>query len=583
VEVLEGAVLKSLRFKGRIVSPGLTIGKVLVLREVDILESINKIKSQDPDQEVKLLNEARLITKKKLEDLKRILPKAEQEIIDAQLLMLDSLASEAEELIRDMYFSAPFAVKKVYEKYSEMLKSGSELFALRSQDLHDISARLVASIIGAAKTDVSWRDRILVAEEIDPIRFLEAVEGGLAGLVTRRGGLTAHVSILARLKSVPYLISQEVDLSSLRNDVTAVLDCVNGYLVVDVSPTLIDNYKSLVAEYKETASLYAREEKLEPITVDGVKVAVMCNTGSLEEVRVAPTYGCGGVGLFRIEFAYMARDTAPNEEELVSLFKKSLEFLGGGPLTVRAPDIGGDKPVRFLEMPREANPQLGFRGTRLLLKYRDSMLRPLVRAALRASAYGDLRLMFPMISTVEEVEELRRFIEEEKEKLENEGQNVKIPVLGVMIEVPSAALLVRELVDKGGLSFVSFGTNDLTQYVLAADRTSTYVSNVYDELNPAVLRLMAYALDHIREGVETEVCGEMASRGVAIPVLVGLGIKGLSVAPGFVGKVKYVVRRLNFAELAEEVREIIEKAETSRDIKEWSQNYLKKKDVKVFE
>jgi len=185
---LEGTVLRSLRFKGRIVSPGLTIGKVLVLREVDVLESINKTRSQDAEEEVKLLNEARLITKKKLEDLKRILPKAEQEIIDAQLLMLDSLASEAEELIRDMYFSAPFAVKKVYEKYSEMLKSGSELFALRSQDLHDISARLVSSLVGAAKTDVSWRDRILVAEEIDPIRFLEAVEGGLAGLVTRRGG-----------------------------------------------------------------------------------------------------------------------------------------------------------------------------------------------------------------------------------------------------------------------------------------------------------------------------------------------------------------------------------------------------------
>jgi len=310
------------RYRGLIVSPGVAIGRIFVLKEKDVLESIFESKSNDVNKETKLLNKASLIVKKRLEDLKRILPKAEQEIIDAQLLMLDSLVSEAEELIRNLSLSAASAVKRIYEKYSELLKSGSELFALRSQDLHDISARLVASIIGAAKTDVDWRDRILVAEEIDPIRFLEAVEGGLAGLVTRRGGLTAHVSILARLKGVPYLISQEVDLNSLRNDVTAVLDCVNGYLAVDISPTLIDNYKSLVAEYKETVSLYAREEKLEPITVDGVKVAVMCNTGSLEEVRVAPSYGCGGVGLFRIEFAYMARDVAPSEEELVSLFKK---------------------------------------------------------------------------------------------------------------------------------------------------------------------------------------------------------------------------------------------------------------------
>jgi phosphoenolpyruvate-protein phosphotransferase len=583
LEVVEALASRGLRFRGVVVSPGIAIGSVLVLREVDVLERVGEEKSLDIEGEVRLLHEACLSVKRKLESLKLVLPRAEQEIIDAQLLIVDSLVSEAEELVRGSSLSAASAVKRVYEKYSEMLRSGGELFALRTQDLHDIAVRLVSCIVGGSAAGVEWSGKILVAEEIDPIRFLEAVDGGLVGLVTRRGGLTAHVSILARLRGVPYLISRDLDLGALRNNASAVLDCVNGYFNVELSPGEVGKYYSLVSEYRETVALYAQEEKLEPVTRDGVRIAVMCNTGNLEEVRVAPSYGCGGVGLFRIEFAYMARDAAPAEDELFNLFKRSLEFLGGGPLTVRAPDIGGDKPVRFLELPREANPQLGFRGTRLLLRYRDLLLRPLVRAALRAAVFGDLRLMFPMVSVVEEVEELVEIVKEEEERMRGEGCSVKMPMLGVMVEVPSAALLVGELIDRGGLSFVSFGTNDLTQYVLAADRTSAYVSDIYDELNPSVLRLMSYAIDRIRGRAEVEVCGEMASRGLAVPVLLGLGVRGLSVAPGFVGKVKYVVRRLDYGELAEVTRGIVEGATTAREVREWLQSYLKSRGVKVFE
>jgi len=250
---------------------------------------------------------------------------------------------------------------------------------------------------------------------------------------------------------------------------------------------------------------------------------------------------------------------------------------------VRAPDIGGDKPVPFLELPREQNPQLGLRGTRLLFKYRDELLVPLVRALLRASAHGRLRLMLPMVSAVEEVEEFRKIVEEERERLEASGAKTGVLELGVMVETPSSALLAGSLVARGGLSFISFGTNDLTQYVMAADRGNSLVAYLYDELNPAVLRLIAQVVKQVKGKAEVEVCGEMASRPLAVPVLLGLGVESLSVAPQFVGKVKYVVRRLRLEELEESLAELLEAAEKASEVREWSRKVLEKSGVTFYE
>lgn len=577
------SVPQSLKFRGQVVSQGVARGRLLVVRAVDVLGLVEERRVGDVEGELERLSRAGSLVRERLEELKRVLPAAEREIVDAQLLMLESLVAEAGELVKSSSLSAEYAVKSVYEKYAEMLKSGSELFALRVQDLRDLASRLVSVLTGGKTAGGGYSGRIAVAEELDPIQFLEAAEEGLAGLVTRKGGLTAHVSILARLKGVPYMISGELDLGLVRDGDEAVLDCVNGVLLVNPTAEEEERYGALAEEYNRMLALFSKEEGLEPVTLDGRRVDVLCNAGGLEEVRAAPGYGCGGIGLFRIEFAYMVRQEAPGEEELYGLFKKSLEVLGGRPLTVRAPDIGGDKPVNFLELPKEANPQLGLRGTRLLLEYRDKLLRPLLRAALRAAVHGDLRLMFPMVSTVEEVEELSEEVRRAEEELRSEGFEARVPRLGVMVEVPSAALLSRELVEKGGLSFVSFGTNDLTQYVLAADRGSAHVGKVYDELNPAVLRLIAYAVDKLGGRAEVEVCGEMASRTLAVPALLGLGVQGLSVAPVFVGRVKYVVRRIDLEEASREVREVVESASTSREVRAWARSYLERRGIRVFE
>ncbi|UNQ73198.1 phosphoenolpyruvate--protein phosphotransferase [Infirmifilum sp. NZ] len=571
-----------MRLKGLVASPGIAIGKVSVLRKTDFLSVPIEAKASDAGAEAEKLRRAGEVLAGKLSTLKGLLPRQEQEVVEAQLLILESLVSEALELVSQGY-SAVYAVRRVYEKYSEMLKQGSELFALRAQDLRDLASRLVALLQGLEGGRAAGGWEVAVGEEVDPIEFLEMTSQGLKGLVTRSGGVTSHVAILARLKGLPYLIASALNLEAVSEGSQAVVDALEGYLILNPSSGELERYERLARQYSQLLEVFASEAGLEALTLDGRRVNVYCNVGNFEELRILDQYGCGGVGLFRVEFAYMARSSPPSEDELYQLFSRSVQLVGGKPLTVRAPDIGGDKPVPFLELPREQNPQLGLRGTRLLFKYRDELLVPLVRALLRASAHGRLRLMLPMVSAVEEVEEFRKIVEEERERLEASGAKTGVLELGVMVETPSSALLAGSLVARGGLSFISFGTNDLTQYVMAADRGNSLVAYLYDELNPAVLRLIAQAVKQVKGKAEVEVCGEMASRPLAVPVLLGLGVESLSVAPQFVGKVKYVVRRLRLEELEESTAELLEGAERASEVREWSRKILEKSGVTFYE
>ncbi len=566
-----------------VASPGIAIGKATVLKKVDVLAVPSETRAVDVGVESERLRRAGEVLAGKLSALKELLPRQEQEIVEAQQLMLESLVSEALELVSQAGYSAEYAVRSVYEKYSEMLRQGSELFALRAQDLRDLASRLVALLQGAWVGQRRAGLEVAVGDEVDPIEFLELVNQGLRGLVTRSGGVTSHVAILARLKGVPYLIVSSLNPDAIADGSQVIVDALEGYFIVNPPSSDVEKYARLAQQYSKLLEVFASEARLEARTLDGHRVNVYCNVGSFEELRILDQYGCEGVGLFRVEFAYMARPAPPSEEELYELFSKAVQLMGGKTLTVRAPDIGGDKPVPFLELPREQNPQLGLRGTRLLFRYREELLLPLVRALLRASRHGRLRLMLPMVSTVEEVEEFRRVVEEERRRLEALGVSAGRLELGVMIETPSSALLAGSLVSKGGLSFISFGTNDLTQYVLAADRGNSLVAYLYDELNPAVLRLVAQTVGQVKGKAEVEVCGEMASRPLAIPVLLGLGVESLSVAPQFAGKVKYVVRRLRLEGLEERVRELLGYAEKPSDVREWSRKVLEESGVAVYE
>ncbi|MGC8836101.1 MAG: phosphoenolpyruvate--protein phosphotransferase [Infirmifilum sp.] len=568
--------------EGIVASPGIAVGRAHVSRKIDILEKIRSERVQNVTVEVEKLKNAGNILAEKLNEIKRLLPKEEQEIIDAQLLILDSFVSEASELIKSLGYSAAFAVREIYEKYGEMMRQGGELFALRAQDLRDLASRLVG-LLSEQSISTSARYEVVIGEEIDPIEFLELANSGVKGLVTKEGGVTSHVAILARLRGIPYIIARKLDINKIRDGITVIVDALNGLIILEPSEEELKKYEAIAIEYRKLLEAFSRESKLEALTLDGHKVNIYCNIGNFEELRILDEYGCEGVGLFRVEFAYMQRSSPPTEEELYELFSKAAQILGEKPLTVRAPDIGGDKPIPFIELPNEANPQLGLRGVRLLFKYEDLLLVPLVRALLRASVHGKLRLMLPMVSTVDEVLYFQEVVERERKNLESSGVRTGRLELGVMIETPSAALLANDLVERGGLSFISFGTNDLTQYVLAADRGNSLVSYLYDELNPSVLRLISLAVKRAKGRAEIEVCGEVASKPLAIPLLIGLGVESLSVSPQFVGKVKYIIRRVTLSKIKGEVENIIEVAKTNIDIKKWSEALLRSSGITFIE
>lgn len=569
--------------KGIVASPGIAIGKAHVLKRVDVLGSIPEEKTREPETEAEKLRAAGRALEERLVQIKSLLPRQEQEIVDAQLLMLDSIISESLDLISNAGYTAAYSVRQVYQKYSDMLRQGSELFAMRAQDLQDLASRLVLLIKGQGSRGIGGEYKIVLAEQVDPIEFLELANSGLEGLATREGGVTSHVAILARLRGIPYVIAGNLRLEGVTEGANTVIDGLNGYVVVEPSGEELRRYARMAGEYQMLLRAFTQEAKSDAVTLDGSRVNVYCNVGSFEELRILGEYGCGGVGLFRIEFVYMERSSPPDEEELYNLFSKAAQILGEKPLTVRAPDIGGDKPVPFIELPSEENPQLGLRGARLLFKHEEDLLLPLVRALLRASFHGKVRLMLPMVSTVEEVDYFRRIVMRERERLSSAGVKTGDLELGVMVETPASALLAGEIVGKGGLGFISFGTNDLTQYVLAADRGNSLVGYLYNELNPAVLRLISLAVNSVKGRAEIEVCGEAASKPLAIPVLLTLGVESLSVSPQFVGKVKYILKRLDMRKLREREHAVLMQTQTVEEVVEWARKILNQSGISFYE
>ena len=381
---------------------------------------------------------------------------------------------------------------------------------------------------------------------------------------------------------MPYVIAPDLELSEVREGATAIVDGLRGWVVLEPDEDTAMRYRELEARYRSLVRVFEVEKLGRAVTTDGVEVSVLCNVGGVEEVRAAPSYGCEGVGLFRVEFLYLARSTPPSEEEIKSVLAKSLELMEGRPLIIRAPDIGGDKDVRFLRL-EEPNPFLGLRGARLLLKYRDELLVPFLRAVYTLPRQGVVKLMFPMISAVEEVEELTRIARSVEEELRSEGVETRGVELGIMVETPSAALMLRQIASMKLISFVSIGTNDLTQYTLAVDRGNPSVGYLYSDMHPAVLRLVKEVADIARSyGIEVDVCGELAGRELAVPILLGMGIRNLSVTPPNVGRVKYVVRRVSASEAREELVPRVLEARSAREVEEHARGFLKKVGVEIL-
>ncbi len=555
------------RFKGTIASHGIAIAPPITYEKKDHIINIpEKCDITDTEKEKERLRNAYIELVGRLEKLKETALDEEKDLIDAEIMMLETMTMEAEELIEDEKICAELAVRKIYEKYEKLFKeSGSELINLRLYDLRDLASKLVAILLNAMEKEKKlYEGRIIVSDEIYPLDFTTLVKHGIKGMITRKGGITSHVAILARSYGIPYLISPDFSASiGLSSEI--ILDAINGYVIIDPDEETMRKYRELEAKYEEIKRIYSEEALKKAVTKDGEEIRVLCNIGSVEEARLAEEYGCEGIGLLRMEFLYMDRKNPPTDKEIEDKIQRILELVKGE-VIVRAPDIGADKPVEFIRLEHGDNPQLGVRGIRLLLQQKEILLKPFLKAVVRlAHKYGDrLKVMVPMVSVSEELEEfydeLTKIVKELKEK----GEEASIPVLGIMVETPAAVKMLDLFSKVAPIKFASIGSNDLTQYVLAVDRGNPSLSYLYNELQPPVLRMIKEAVDRASSsGIDLSICGEMANKVHAIPLLLGLGLRKLSVPISLVGRTKYVIRKLEISvakKLAEKaVKELTDK------------------------
>jgi phosphoenolpyruvate-protein phosphotransferase len=543
-------------FKGVPAAEGYAVAPLSLLKQVDALSKIpSECRARSVEEERSRLERALSSTLAYFESFRCSLPQSEQELIAALEEIAKAIVSEALEEVSSSGVCAELAVKRVYERYAELFKtSGSSLIALRADDLRSLASTLVEELAGSGAEARSFEGMIVAAEELGPRELFRLIEQRVKGIVTVRGGVTSHVAIVARGCGLPYIIVPNLDLSAINEGDVAVLDAMSGLLIVNPSGEVLDSYRKKVSAYLDLKKVFNEAARAPALTRDGARVEVLCNVGDLEEARYASTVGCEGVGLFRVEFMYI-KDRPPSEEVLAEAFTRVAEFFRGKPVVIRAPDLGADKPLPYLKL-REDNPYLGVRGVRLLLEYRAELFKPFLRAFLRAySKHGNLKLMVPMVSRCSEIYETAQLLEEAAQEL-----GVKAPPkIGAMVETPAAALMVDKLAETGLLEFVSYGTNDLTQYVLAVDRGNPKLAHAYDELDPSVVRLLASSVrTALSKGLHVEVCGEMASKVDCVPVLLGAGIRSLSVNVTAVGMVKHLVRSLEVPELERLLNELLQ-------------------------
>jgi len=568
-------------YKGSTASPGIIIGEVKKFMRPNPLELVpGDCTTMDKDEEISQIENAIAKIKKRFEKMKEM--RSEKELVEVLDSIAEAIAQEAIEYVSNQNICASLAVKKVYEKYAEMLKgSSSQLFSFREADIRVVAEFFLTELLGLSREKLveDFRDKIVVSDELGISDLLEFTKLGIRGLITRYGGITSHVAIVARNNRIPYVIVQDLDIDNLKEDEYIIVDALNGVVITEPDESTLREFEKKAENYRRAMEEMLKFAHEEAYTLDKYNVKVFCNVGDLEEARLASTLGCDGIGLFRIEFLYM-KNEPPEVNELREVFEKTALFFKNKPVVIRAPDIGGDKRVPYIDI-KEENPFLGLRGIRLLLEYKDELFKPFIRAFLEAfKNYSNLRLLLPMVSRVSEVNETVELIDEIAKEIDVDVSKLEI---GVMIEAPSSALMIDKIASTGRVRFVSYGTNDLTQYVLAVDRTNPKVGAIYDDMDPSVLRLLNISMSEARKhGLGVEVCGELASRQLAVPVLLSFGVNALSVNLSSVGLVKYTIRGIDLGEVESKILPEVLNADSSKNVREVLGKYFVSKNVVIL-
>ncbi|EIM8611422.1 phosphoenolpyruvate-protein phosphotransferase PtsI [Escherichia coli] len=539
---------------GILASPGIAFGKALLLKEDEIVIDRKKISADQVDQEVERFLSGRAKASAQLETIKtkagETFGEEKEAIFEGHIMLLEDeeLEQEIIALIKDKHMTADAAAHEVIEGQASALEElDDEYLKERAADVRDIGKRLLRNILGLKIIDLSaiQDEVILVAADLTPSETAQLNLKKVLGFITDAGGRTSHTSIMARSLELPAIVGTGSVTSQVKNDDYLILDTVNNQVYVNPTNEVIDKMRAVQEQVASEKAELAKLKDLPAITLDGHQVEVCANIGTVRDVEGAERNGAEGVGLYRTEFLFMDRDALPTEEEQFAAYKAVAEACGSQAVIVRTMDIGGDKELPYMNFPKEENPFLGWRAIRIAMD-RKEILRDQLRAILRASAFGKLRIMFPMIISVEEVRALRKEIEIYKQELRDEGKAFDESIeIGVMVETPAAATIARHLAKE--VDFFSIGTNDLTQYTLAVDRGNDMISHLYQPMSPSVLNLIKQVIDASHaEGKWTGMCGELAGDERATLLLLGMGLDEFSMSAISIPRIKKIIRNTNF-------------------------------------
>ena len=548
-------------FRGIPVSPGVCRGKILVLGKPhgDIFPR-TEIAETDVPAELKCFEQALVDTRQQVLEVQRQLTEGlganDAAIFDAHLLVLEdpSMIDEVTKLISQDKVTAGYAFQQVAEKYIKTLSSiGDDYLRERATDMRDVAGRLLDNLVGR-DTNLDLRNLkepcIIISYDLTPSQTAQMNKKMVLGFATDIGSRTSHTAIMARSLRIPAVVGLHHASHEIPSGTYALLDGFNGQIIVNPTDQTLFEYGQLV---KKRVSLEERlRDTLEKpaVTLDGIPVALSANIEQASDTEAVLASGAEGVGLFRTEYLYINRESLPTENEQFQAYHQVAAALKPAPVIIRTLDLGGDKFLSHLNVPQEMNPFLGWRAIRFCLQERE-IFRVQLRAILRASAVGNVKMMYPMISGLDELNQANALLEESKAELRKEGVPFDEQLeVGAMIEIPSAALAAESLAKR--VKFFSVGTNDLIQYSLAVDRLNERIAHLYEPTHPAIIRLIKMTADAgTRHGVWTGVCGEMAGDPVLTPLLLGLGVTELSAAPGTVPQIKYLIRRLKMKEARE--------------------------------
>ena len=535
-------------------SPGIVFGKALVLKEEKIVLDTEKIKDDQIDAEVARFYAGREAAVEQLTAIKdrafQSLGEEKAAIFEGHLMILEDeeLEEEIIEYLRSHKVNAGVAASRIIDQQVEMLSEiDDEYLKERAGDIRDIGNRLIKNILGMKVVDLGEIDEeaILVAYDLTPSETAQLNLDKVLGFITDIGGRTSHTSIMARSLELPAIVGTNDVTEKVKTGDYLILDAINNAVYVNPSREDIERLKKLEAQLAEEKAELAKLKDLPALTLDGHRVDVVANIGTIRDCEGADRNGAEGVGLYRTEFLFMDRDQLPSEEEQFIAYKEVVEAMNGRIVILRTMDIGGDKELPYLDLPKEMNPFLGWRAIRIAFDRRQ-ILHDQLRAVLRASAFGKLAVMFPMIISVEEIRELKSVIEVLKQELRNEGKAFDESIqIGLMVETPAAAVNARFLAKE--VDFFSIGTNDLTQYTLAVDRGNEMISHLYNPLSPAVLNLIKQVIDASHaEGKWTGMCGELAGDERATVLLLGMGLDEFSMSAISVPRIKKLIRNVNY-------------------------------------